>query len=201
MPLDDQDNLRFDADGKVITMSRRARNLFNGQVAQMLLPKIDTTDPLFFLLNQSNLTTIFGNISTAASALIRNNATGDNRDLTMAPGRAFYNEVYFHVRWQWLLLPLLEILLAIVFLVMLMFWTQKEPLLKTSQIGLLMYGLEGYKDEELLVKEPKTAEALERLAKEMTVILEENREGRVTFAKSDKTVSEAKTVVMLQDEA
>lgn len=66
---------------------------------------------------------------------------GDNQNFTTTKGTTFVRTPYYHVRWAWLILPLLEALATAVLLVLTM-WLNSLPLLKSSNIALLAHGPE-----------------------------------------------------------
>lgn len=103
----------------------------------------------------------------------------------MAPGQAYFNDVDTTVRWPWIILSLLEIIIAIVFLLASILCTLKEPLFKSSQIALLIHGLHGWTDDELDIQWPVSAEKLEHSAAGMRSSLQKNSHGRLKFVRND----------------
>lgn len=124
-------------------------------------------------------------IAKTITSHIRSAATGDNQNGTTVPGQAVVSQTFIHVRWQWLMLPLIETVLAAILLVVTIVTTNRPglPLLKTSNIGLLFHGLEGWVAGETssFMEGKETAEKLETAAQSMVVRLARDDDERLRF--------------------
>ncbi|KAI1761837.1 hypothetical protein GGR53DRAFT_468889 [Hypoxylon sp. FL1150] len=85
------------------------------------------------------------------------------------------------VRRGWMALPLTEVLLITVLLVASISITRKQPLLRSSLVGLLTNRLEGWSDDELHAPEPQTREKLDGLADKMLAKLDADDVRRFKF--------------------
>ena len=108
---------------------------------------------------------------------------GDNANRTVLKGEAHFNENYIEVRWPWLIVPLLETLLACILLVATIVVTWNEVIFKTSLAALLVHGLDGWSEVETDVSAPETAEKLEKMTKHMSAVLEQDPGGRLKFVR------------------
>lgn len=145
---------------------------------------IDNQGIAYFLAH-ADPSVVMENLATTLSNQI---LSADNANVTMVPGRAYFVETYIKVRWPWVLVPLVEVVLACLLLVITIITTLKQPLLKTSEIALLVHGLEGWSKEELLISGKETGEELEHLAHGMLTRLETNRDGERRFTRVDQQV-------------
>ncbi|KAI8626221.1 hypothetical protein F5Y19DRAFT_466598 [Xylariaceae sp. FL1651] len=136
---------------------------------------------LDYLLYNSNLTILANNFAASMTNQIRSLDPGDNNNATMFPGQAFYRQTYLHVRWAWIALPLTEVILAILLLVVSIFITRKQRLLKESVTALLFHGLEGVSEADLRVDNPETVDKLDRYAQRITAQLREDGRGNLKF--------------------
>ncbi|KAI0871133.1 hypothetical protein GGS24DRAFT_73918 [Hypoxylon argillaceum] len=136
---------------------------------------------LDYLLYNSNLTQVAHNFATSITNQIRSRDPGDNSNVTMFSGQAFYEETYFHVEWSWALLPLIEIILTILLLVISIILTRKQRLLKESVTALLFHGLEGWPEADLRVDHPETIDKLGEYASRMKARFEEDGRGNLKF--------------------
>ncbi|KAF6820945.1 hypothetical protein CSOJ01_00380 [Colletotrichum sojae] len=105
----------------------------------------------------------------------------DNLSAEKFLGDAFITESYIHVRWQWITVVLVEVLLTAALLVASIMAVRGDPLLKTSVIALLVHGLEDWRDVEVL--QPETSATLEESSEEVIVRLMDNGAGRRLFVK------------------
>jgi hypothetical protein len=139
------------------------------------------------VMRESNITEAVQRIAATISGMIRNDDGGDNRNLTMLKGTAWYEEVQIKVNWPWIILPLIEVVLTMIFLVISITLSRNQPLLKMSQVATLIHGLDGWSEDELEVSQPETAEKLEHIANKMTAVLERNADGRLKFVRRNST--------------
>lgn len=133
---------------------------------------------------------VIHNIGTAISNQMRSSSPGDNYNATVVEGTALFMETYIIVRWPWMILPLVETVLAALLLIISIVVSQKQPLLKTSVIAYLTARLDGWEDEELSVAGAHrlTQEHLEGLASGLKAQLEVHSEGRLTFTREDDSL-------------
>ncbi|KAI0426603.1 hypothetical protein F5Y09DRAFT_351077 [Xylaria sp. FL1042] len=125
-----------------------------------------------FLYSAPDLETVFQNLATQASRIIRING-GENINTTTVNGIAFRSETFIDVRWGWVLLPAIETFLAVILLVATIVVTHKsqQPLLKSSVNSLLFHGLEGWTatDTAGQVDGKETLAALEDISRDLEV--------------------------------
>ncbi|KAK0609395.1 hypothetical protein B0T14DRAFT_501180 [Immersiella caudata] len=95
-----------------------------------------------YLVHHKNVSEAMDNLAATMSNHLRNPDQGDNMNATMADGVAFFTEVYIAVRWQWVLLPLIETVLVVVLLIAVIVSTKGEPQIKESVVAYLHYGLD-----------------------------------------------------------
>ncbi|KAM7208281.1 Protein of unknown function (DUF3176) domain containing protein [Naviculisporaceae sp. PSN 640] len=141
----------------------------------------------YLLQDTPDLGTIVNGLADTLTNLIRNNETGDNLLATSIKGTAFGREQFVIVRWEWLILPLLETVLASVLLVICIIMTrstktgERLPQLKTSVIACFAYPTTGWNEEEMTFQGKQTTEKLEELSKGMTARFEPDEKGRWKF--------------------
>ncbi|KAK8008230.1 hypothetical protein PG991_010781 [Apiospora marii] len=109
--------------------------------------------------------------------------TSDNLNATWVEGDAFKMEQYFDVRWPWLILPLLETVLAGLLLAATMYVTRGKPLLKTSVLAFLLHPLAGWTEDEMRPAQLHH-ESMKALAKTMSGQLACDGMGSAMFMKT-----------------
>jgi hypothetical protein len=137
-------------------------------------------------LRLANLTQVMQNVATSITNSLRHPDVGENRNSTMIHGTAFYDELYYFIRWGWITLPVALVLMVVVLFIVTMFLTRSEPLLKTSQPALLFYGLDGWSEEEIvgLMPNNESQEGFETAAEKLTATLCRNAESRLVFSRT-----------------
>lgn len=105
-----------------------------------------------YLLHE-NLESSFSNITATLSSLMRSDIHGDNLRAAVFRGDAFVSDPFFHVRWAWLTVILVEVGLTAVLLSVTVARSIGDPVLKTSNVALLVYGLNGWTRGEAPVRE------------------------------------------------
>ncbi|TGJ83165.1 hypothetical protein E0Z10_g5594 [Xylaria hypoxylon] len=124
------------------------------------------------------------NIEETLSNQIRSSSPGDNGWAEMWAGQAFYEETYWHVNWSWILLPVIEVLLAASLLVISITFTRDQPLFKSSALALLYHGFDDIgKDSDLRGDWDNNPDNLENMAKYVDVELKEDSNGSLKFVK------------------
>lgn len=104
----------------------------------------------------------FRNISQVATEYIRSAAAGGFQ--SRRPGLAYGPQPFFQVRWAWLVVPLLLVVMSVVFLTGTAFYSRRKPyLFKNSVLAALLYGLSGR--EVVGPHEPGNRETDDDLAK------------------------------------
>ncbi|RSL55088.1 hypothetical protein CEP54_009556 [Fusarium duplospermum] len=120
-----------------------------------------------FLSTETDVEKLMKDLADTLTNQLRTNDNGDNRNATTVNGTAFIKEPVIMVRWEWFILPLMEVF----FTVTLLFWVivinRDGPLLKTSVMAYLVYPLKGWRQEEMSVAGRQTKEKLGRLAEVM----------------------------------
>lgn len=124
--------------------------------------------------------TVTANLATILSNQI---LSADNTKLTVLDGQAFMDETYIDVRWPWILLSLIEIVLTFILCISIII-TRREPLLKSSAIALLLQDVGGWHTEELRVEGKETEKRWTDLANVVVVALERNDEGEFRFVRA-----------------
>jgi hypothetical protein len=103
-----------------------------------------STNILGDYLYHENLELSFSNLATTLSSLMRSNTQGDNANATVVYGDAFVSDSFFHVQWAWLTVILVEVTLTAALLWVTIARSSRDPVLKTSNVALLVYGLNGW---------------------------------------------------------
>jgi hypothetical protein len=126
-------------------------------------------------------------IAATITNQIRSRDPGDNANSTTVQGQAFYDELFYYVRWPWITLNLVLVALVAVLLVITIIQTRSEPLLKSSLTALLFYGLEGWSEDEIssLLPPKASAEGFESGSENFIVTLVEKPNSRLVFLKAD----------------
>jgi hypothetical protein len=121
----------------------------------------------------ANISELVQNIATAVTNQVQQSTQNQNADTT--GGLLFANTAFYHVRWGWLALPLLEAVAAAI-LLFITILLNKLPVLKSSNIGLLAHGPEDAADT-LRVSGVETAHRWEKFGDEMMVVLAKDERG------------------------
>ncbi|KAF6814880.1 hypothetical protein CPLU01_14301 [Colletotrichum plurivorum] len=116
------------------------------------------------LFHNEDVRVIADRLSLTLTNQMRSKLNGDNANATMKSGKVFKETLFISVRWPWLLLPLFETALTAVLLLVSIFMTRRDPLLKSSTTALMVYPLEGWERIETTVSHPQNSEKMERLA-------------------------------------
>ncbi|KAK4210783.1 hypothetical protein QBC37DRAFT_291761 [Rhypophila decipiens] len=139
----------------------------------------------YLLENTPDLDTLVNNFADTLTNLIRNNETGDNLLATTVQGTAYGREQFVIVRWEWLILPVLETVLASGLLVICIVATRSTenglPQLKTSVIAYLAYPTRGWTEEDMAIAGKQRSEKLEELSKGMNARFVADDQGRWRF--------------------
>lgn len=99
--------------------------------------------------------------------------TGGNQNAITITGTAYVEETYIHVRWEWLILPLIETLLTAGLLLTAIIVDRRSGylLLKASSLGLFFHGIGEWVPGDLKgrIYGVETGERLEEVAKEIVI--------------------------------
>lgn len=136
---------------------------------------------LGFFLYASDLNVVTQNLADTLTNQIRSTSPGDNLNTTKVAGNAYITETYIRIRWQWIVVPLAEAVLTCVLLIISIFTTRSEPLLKSSVLAFLFHPLEGLRAKDLNMNEINTPSKLEEVSETMMAKLETGKDGRVRF--------------------
>jgi hypothetical protein len=100
-----------------------------------------TNDVMQALTETTDIGAIIAGVAASATKHIRE---GENRGAGFVNGTSFKSEGRVHVRWAWIILPVLLALLSIVFLVATMIRAARKhlPVWKTSSLPALFHGIE-----------------------------------------------------------
>ncbi|KAI8721336.1 hypothetical protein NCS52_00580900 [Fusarium sp. LHS14.1] len=134
-----------------------------------------------FLSTETDVEKLMNNLADTLTNQLRTNDNGDNRNATTVNGTAFINEPVIMVRWEWFILPLMEVFLTVVLLFWVIVINKDGPLLKTSIMAYLIYPLRGWREDEMSVAGRQTKEKLGRLAEVMRGRMGESGGGYAIF--------------------
>ncbi|PQE03105.1 Carboxylic ester hydrolase protein [Rutstroemia sp. NJR-2017a BVV2] len=100
-----------------------------------------TNDVMQALTETTDIGAIIAGVAASATKYIRE---GENRGAGFVNGTSFKSEGRVHVRWAWIILPVLLALLSVVFLVATMTRAARKhlPVWKTSTLPALFHGIE-----------------------------------------------------------
>lgn len=143
---------------------------------------------LGYYLNITDLKSMTDNLAGGISAQMRGRSPGDNKNLTMFGGDAFAVETYIRVRWQWMMLPLVEVVFAALLLAATIFETRAGPLLKSSVTAFFLHGLDGWDAADVRAGGLETSDDLDRRSRAMTAAFAEDEDGWLRFAKHPRHV-------------
>jgi hypothetical protein len=132
-----------------------------------------------YLTDLANLT---ANVADTLTAQLRSMGM-DNTEAGTAVGRVRYRVTYYHVRWPWILVVLVEVIATAVLLMVSIFMTRRQPLLKASSVALLAFGLHGWSDEE--IQGVVAAADLDETARGMRAKFGRDEEGYLKFLRVD----------------
>lgn len=139
---------------------------------------------LGFFLYASDLSAVTQDLADTLTNQIRSTNPGDNLNSTSLTGDAYISQTYISVRWQWIVLPLVEILVTSILLAYCIISTRSGPLLKSSVLAFLFHPLEGLTDEELNKAEHKSSSELETESKKVIAKFEGGPDGRMRFCRA-----------------
>lgn len=132
----------------------------------------------------ADLAGLVANITAAINVQMRTADPGDNANLTVLAGDALSLQTYITVRWQWLVLPVGELVLTIALLALTVGVTWRQPIFKTSILALLVHGLgNDWEPRELEVDQPETIDKLEAWAKGKKAKLGQDGDGLLKFVR------------------
>lgn len=141
--------------------------------------------PMGYYLNLTDLAAMTSNIAEGITAQMRNTLpVGDNGNLTLFEGDAFIAETYIRVRWPWVILALLEVVVAALLLIATILVTRGQPLLKSSVMALLVHGLDGWDVGEAKAGRLDTEKDLERRSRSMTAVFGLDDNGWLRFTRT-----------------
>ncbi|KAM7211818.1 Protein of unknown function (DUF3176) domain containing protein [Rhypophila decipiens] len=145
-------------------------------------------------LSVTDLDKVASNVASAVSTFIRSPAemVGGNLNATTINGKALITETYIRVRWQWLILPILETVLTACLLAITIMVDRRSgyPLLKNSSLGLLFYGLQETKlpldiEQGITMNgDGVKGEQLEGIAKKVVAQFKVDADGKLGFIRT-----------------
>ena len=111
-----------------------------------ILEQSTSIDIASALFDAASIPALISNVSTSMTNYMRIASNS-----TTVRGDAYDNVVFVHIRWPWLILPVLVVLLAIVFLWVSILYSRRRQtaLWKSSSLALLFHGLDGWHDDDL----------------------------------------------------
>ncbi|KAI0097210.1 hypothetical protein GGR51DRAFT_541861 [Nemania sp. FL0031] len=129
-------------------------------------PRLDNVVDMANYLYTTDFQNFTVNLAATISNQIRSTDPGDNSNATVHRGTAYTRETYIHVRWPWAILPTAATIITSVLLALAILISRRDPLFKSSSIGLLFHGLEaGW--PTVVIDQPETIEKIEHAAKDM----------------------------------
>ncbi|KAM7184579.1 hypothetical protein V8F33_012915, partial [Rhypophila sp. PSN 637] len=142
-------------------------------------------------LSVTDLDKVASNVASVVSTFIRSPAelVGRNLNATTIDGKALITETYIRVRWQWLILPVLETVLTASLLAVTIIVDSRSgyPLLKSSPLGLLFYGPKETNwpcdvEQGITIKgEGVKGEQLESISKKVMAQFKVDADGKLRF--------------------
>lgn len=145
-------------------------NVFNSSYSSQSLdhPEIQTTSLLWSIID---IGVAVESMATSMTNEIRANPKTDH-----IPGVAFQSETYIHVRWPWIILPLIDVFATIALFIStaIISRSSRAVLWKSSPLPLLAAQLQTTPEHDLGVL--RNVDEMERTSKQVTVSVEE-REG------------------------
>lgn len=135
-------------------------------------------------LRSADVRALTDDIAEALTARIRNSNMRGNTNLTMLAGDAFIDEAFITVQWPWMILPVMETVLAAAALAVTIVLTRQQALLKGSMLSLLMQRMDGWSSEDMNVRRLDSKERLRHRVKEMVARLDEGQDGELIFKRS-----------------
>lgn len=128
-------------------------------------PGLDIVELLYY---RDDLSSVMANVATSFSTYLRSLPGPNNRAL----GTAWKMETFIHVRWAWLTLPILVVLMGVVFLLSAIIRTRRLAGWKSSILAVLFHGLGDHHK-----REARGLVEMEHTAKDIRVRLKQTREG------------------------
>ncbi|KAI0400350.1 hypothetical protein F4802DRAFT_585226 [Xylaria palmicola] len=149
-------------------------------------PVIDGTKHILSVgrvLYQADLSNMTNSLASTLTNIIRSIHFDENSNVISVPGKAFYNETYIHVRWIWIIIPLLETALITLLFTLTIIVTSKEPLLKDSVLAYLSTPIRDDTgcDTRLSMTRNTTQQALDDQFGDMRLILKPDERGQLVF--------------------
>jgi hypothetical protein len=133
--------------------------------AQTGSPGLDVTEVLYY---RDDLSSVMAEVATSFSTYLRSLPGPNNR----AIGTAWKMETFIHVRWGWLILPILVVLMGVAFLLSAIIRTRRLAVWKSSILAILFHGL-----GEQHTRQAQGLIEMEGTAKGIRVRLKRTREG------------------------
>jgi hypothetical protein len=172
-------------DFKVGAMSRglltiAVEDMFDDWMIRRCLYYVDISRTASF----GNWTQRFYHLADILSVIIQ--AT-TNPNATNVTGQAYEDEIYVHIHWGWIIMPISIVVISGLFLTLTIVESGKKSyLFKTSIIAVLFHGLDGWNVSNLPTPTKMNKETSEGLAKEsegIVVMLKENNENNLKLVK------------------
>ncbi|KAI0429592.1 hypothetical protein F5Y09DRAFT_331681 [Xylaria sp. FL1042] len=131
-------------------------------------------------LYTTDLRNFTANLEETLTNLVRSSPNDNFYSATLS-GRAFCQETYWRVHWQWIILPVVESVITVLLGVTIMF-SKNRPLYKSSPLALLFHPLEGYEENRLVHGiQDNSASKLEDIAGSMRVEFKKDENGILKF--------------------
>lgn len=90
-----------------------------------------------------NIASLMDGLATSVTGFMRQSDNRGNLKDRTTTGVALKHETYLHVRWAWIVLPAVALILSVLFLIMTMILASKQriPVWKSSSLPVLFHGL------------------------------------------------------------
>lgn len=153
----------------------------SGTIFEQRGSDIPSTAALY--LYTSNISEVVDNVARTVTHLMRSE---DNHNATQMLGDTYVAEVYIHVNWIWLAIPLLITSFSVLLLVMAILQSSSNVVLKSSAIACLFHGLRGWPEDELgeCIPARETPESLNTVAERMRARFEKGEDGHLRFSRA-----------------
>lgn len=148
-------------------------DLLTGTVTAFGAGMTEGADTLMAMYASRNISTLFSNIATSMTNVLRSYGDGTGHDTVF--GTAYSMEVFIHVRWEWLALHVALLVISSVFLITVIqiSYRERAPVWKSSSLALLFHGI----DEGERLGPLDDIQEMELRAKNMEVTLGDREAG------------------------
>lgn len=173
-----EDPTKTDGDGTLFYVNEDAHNRTREYLTEIF--SFSSHSGLFAqALGTANLTETVAGISASMTYAIAQSRWGED-----PRGRVIEDQVYIHVNWPWIILPVMEVGMAIAFLLCTIILTRERglPAWKTSAIVPFLTSMDGWESKEL---RPGSWREIAKRSKHMRGLLVPNMNEAQYFVRTD----------------